>query len=352
MSEHLASLGYRMPAEWEKQSSTWVAWPHNKYDWPNKFKNIPKTFAKIISEISKVQRVDVLIQPSANKKEILEILAKEQSQIRNIFMYKVRTDRAWTRDFAPNFLVNNNLKKKLIPNFQFNAWAKYNNYKNDNQVKIKISEMKQIEIIDIVQKNKKIFLEGGAIDVNGIGSILLTKECLLSKIQQRNPTLNKKNLEKCLYETLGVKNFIWLHKGIVGDDTHGHIDDITRFFDINKIFTAVEKNKKDKNYAALKENLNILQKAKNIYGKKFEIFEIPMPDPIFIENTRVPASYLNFYFANKILLVPIFENKMDDKAIAVFEKKIKNRKIIPINCLDLIWGFGAIHCMTQQEPFI
>jgi len=202
------------------------------------------------------------------------------------------------------------------------------------------------------EKKKKIVLEGGAIDVNGIGSILLTKECLLSKIQQRNPTLNKTHLEKCLYETLDVKNFIWLHKGIIGDDTHGHIDDITRFFDINKIFSAVEKNKKDKNYSVLKENLNILEKSKNIYGKQFEIFEIPMPDPIIIENIRVPASYLNFYFANKIILVPIFESKMDDKAIAVFEKKIKNRKIIPINCLDLIWGFGAIHCMTQQEPFI
>jgi agmatine deiminase len=195
-------------------------------------------------------------------------------------------------------------------------------------------------------------LEGGAIDVNGKGTLIATKECLLSKVQERNPGLSREKLEIILSESLNVKNFIWLNKGIVGDDTHGHIDDITRFFDDDKIFTAIEYQKNDENFSALNENLKILKKSRNHLGKQNTIVEIPMPSPLIIDDTRVPASYLNFYIANKIVLLPIFEDKNDDIAFQILEKHFKDRKIVPINCRDLIWGFGAIHCMTQQEPAI
>ena len=195
-------------------------------------------------------------------------------------------------------------------------------------------------------------LEGGAIDVNGMGSILLTEECLLSKIQQRNIGVNKRMYEKILSDFLNVKNYIWLKKGIKGDDTHGHIDDISRFVDSNTIMTAIENDRKDENYRILKQNYNILKKAKNLDGKKFNIIKIPMPRPIFIQNIRVPASYLNFLICNKIILLPLFNDTNDNKVISIFKKFFKSRKVIGVDCRKLIWGFGAIHCMTLQEPKI
>jgi agmatine deiminase len=356
MNENLASLGYRMPAEWEKQSSTWLAWPHNKNDWPDKFENIPSTFAKITSALSKVQNVDILIQSKAVQKNIKKILIKEKTNLNKVNFHIIKTNRVWTRDTGPIFLVNDHLKKKIMANFHFNAWAKYKDYNFDNNIKPQIAKIKDIELIDvkakIKDKVKDIILEGGAIDVNGKGTLIATKECLLRKVQERNPGLSRKKLEIILSESLNIKNFIWLNKGIVGDDTHGHIDDITRFFEDDKIFTAMEYQKSDENYSALNENLKILKKSRNHLGKQNTIVEIPMPSPLIIDNTRVPASYLNFYIANKIVLLPIFEDKNDDKVFQIFEKYFKNRKIVPINCRDLIWGFGAIHCMTQQEPAI
>jgi len=284
-------------------------------DWPDKFENIPSTFAKIASALSKVQKVDILIQSKAVKKNIKKILIKEKTNLNKVNFHVIKTNRVWTRDTGPIFLVNDLLKKKIMTNFHFNAWAKYKDYNFDNNIKPQIAKIKNIELIDIKAKIKNkvkdIILEGGAIDVNGKGTLIA-----------------------------------------VGDDTHGHIDDITRFFEDDKIFTAMEYKKNDENYSALNENLKILKKSRNHLGKQNTIVEIPMPSPLIIDDTRVPASYLNFYIANKIVLLPIFEDKNDDKAFQILEKHFKDRKIIPINCRDLIWGFGAIHCMTQQEPAI
>ena len=203
-------------------------------------------------------------------------------------------------------------------------------------------------VFDIVIK--RIVLEGGSIDVNGKGSILLTKECLLSKVQERNPGIKKKQYEDLLCKYLNVSNFIWLNKGIIGDDTHGHVDDISRFISKNTILTAVEVNKKSPNYKILNDNLKILKNSKNEIGKKFNIIKVPMPKPIYIKKTIVPASYMNFFIANKIVLLPIFNDKNDSRVISIFKRNFKKRKIVTINCEKLIWGFGAIHCMTQQEP--
>ena len=343
---------FRMPAEWEKQESTLIAWPHNKNDWPGRFENIPDVFAQIISQISKVQKVKILIQHNLVKKNIHPLLRKYRAKLKNIIFITIKTDRVWTRDSGPIYVVNKN--KKILLDWKFNAWAKYKNYKYDNAINKKLNKIKNLELIKpkfkIQKKFKDIVLEGGSIDVNGKGTIITTKECLLSKVQQRNPGLKKKDIESIFNKYLGAKNTIWLNKGIAGDDTHGHIDDIARFIDTNKIFLAYEYNKKDKNFKPLDENYKILNISKDQNGKKITIIKLPMPKPIFIEKTRVPASYLNFYIANKIVLVPVFKDKNDKKVLKIFKRNFRNRKIIPIDCLDLIWGFGAIHCMTQQEP--
>jgi len=350
MSEKLK--GFRMPAEWETQKSVWIAWPYNKKDWPGLYQFIPKVILEIISKISKQQRVNLIL--NKNSKNIKRLI--KSSKIKNIDFHKIKTDRIWLRDSGPIFLTNKRNKKKIILNFMFNGWSKYKNFKNDNRINNYISKFLNLEKINpILKKNKikkKIVMEGGAFDVNGSGSIILTEECLLSKIQERNKNFNKKNYEELFIKYLNIKNFIWLKRGIDGDDTHGHVDDITRFVSKNTIMSAVEVNKKDKNYKTLKENLKILMKSKNEKGKKFKIIKVPMPSAIYIENKRVPASYMNFYICNKKVLLPIFKVKEDNIAIRIFKNYFKNKKIEAIDCSKLIWGFGAIHCMTQQEPKI
>jgi len=344
--------GFRMPAEWETQKSVWIAWPYNKKDWPGLYQFIPKVILEIISKISKQQKVNLII--NKNAKNIKRLI--KSNKIKNIDFHKIKIDRIWLRDSGPIFLTNKRNKKKIILNFMFNGWSKYKNFKNDNRINNYISKFLNLEKINpTLKKNKikkKIVMEGGAFDVNGSGSIILTEECLLSKIQERNKNFNKKNYEELFFKYLNIKNFIWLKRGIYGDDTHGHVDDITRFVSKNTIMSAVEVNKKDKNYKTLKENLKILMKSKNEKGKKFKIIKVPMPSAIYIENKRVPASYMNFYICNKKVLLPIFKVKEDNIAIRIFKNYFKNKKIEAIDCSKLIWGFGAIHCMTQQEPKI
>ena len=344
--------GYRMPAEWEPQKSIWIAWPYNKKDWPGLFNFIPDIIAKIIRVISENQKVDLLIYK--NKQQVLNLLKDYKAKLSNINFHKIETDRIWLRDSGPIFLINKKIKKKVVLNFNFNAWSKYRNFKKDNKVINKISKITKVKTIKpkikFGKNIKSIVMEGGAFDTNGNGSLLLTEECLLSKVQERNKGFKKKDYEYIFSRYLGISNFIWLKKGISGDDTHGHIDDIARFVNKNTIMTAIEKNKKDSNFKKLKQNLKILSKSKNNNKKKFKIIKIPMPSPIFVKKIRVPASYLNFLITNKKVLLPIFNVKEDKVVIKIFKNFFKKKKIIPIDCSKLIWGFGAIHCMTQQEP--
>ena len=357
MIKNFSNLGFRMPGEWEKQDSVWIVWPHNKKDWPGLFKNIPNTIAEIISSISRYQIVNLIVNPNENILKIKKILLCLNTNLKLVKFHKISTNRIWIRDFGPIYLINKIKKKKIFINFKFNGWSRYKNFKKDNKLNDRISKITKVIKYDPkinIKKNieKEIILEGGAIDVNGNGSILLTKECLLSKVQQRNPGVKKIMYEKILSNLLNVKNFIWLDKGIKGDDTHGHIDDITRFVSSNTIMTATEKNKKDRNYKILKNNLNTLKKVRDINGKKFKLIKIPMPKPIYIKRTRVPASYLNFLICNKIVLLPLFNDTNDNKVLKIFKNFFKKRKIIGIDCSSLIWGFGAIHCMTQNEPSV
>ena len=336
----------RMPAEWEEQKSTWIAWPHNKKDWPNKFDFIPEIFAEIISHISKGQKVNILIENNVLKKRAILILKNFKVNFSNIRFSLCKTDRAWLRDSFPIFVKNKN--KKILLNWKFNSWAKYKNFKKDNSIINKVKKVLKLQSISPVFNGRKVVLEGGAIDVNGKGTLITTEECLLSKIQQRNSGFKKHDYEKIFFNYFGIRKIIWLKRGIVGDDTHGHIDDLARFVSENTIFLAYERNKKDVNYKILRNNFRILKKLDDF--KKLKIIKIPMPEAKYIEGTRVPASYLNFYIANKVILVPTFNDKKDKLVLKMFRKHFKSRKVVPIDCSILIWGFGAIHCMTQQEP--
>ena len=347
---------FRMPAEWEPQKSVWMSWPHNKNDWPGLFEKIPNVVGKIIKYLTKHQKVDLLINNTKSIGTTRIYLKKIGCNISNIKFHKLKTDRLWLRDSGPIFLVNKKKRKKIMLDFKFNAWSKYKNFKNDNKINSLISKYLNIKSILPKKVNSKKFvrvvMEGGAFDNNGSGSILLTKECLLSRKQERNKGFKKIDYENLFSKYLNAKNFIWLNKGIVGDDTHGHIDDIARFVSKSTIMIAVEKSRSDKNYKALKENLKILRNSYDENGKKFKILKIPMPSPVVIDKTRVPASYLNFFISNKTVLVPVFNVKEDKKVLKMFRKFFTNRKVVGIDCSDLIWGFGAIHCMTQQEPKI
>ena len=347
MLKNRKDLNYRMPAEWEKQKSTWIAWPHNKKDWPNKFKFIPIVFCEIISRISHQQKVNILIERKSIKKKIYLLLKDYSININNIKFRVCKTNRVWLRDSFPIFVKSKSNKKVLI-NWGFNGWAKYKDFNYDNKICNKIKKFLGLQTVTPIINNKRIILEGGSIDVNGKGILLTTRECLLSNIQARNLGLKKREYEFIFKKYLGIKKVVWLNKGIKGDDTHGHIDDFARFVSEKKIFLASESSKKNINYKSLKENYQIIKKS--IKTKKFKIIKIPMPKAKYINGVRVPATYLNFYIANKIVLVPIFNDKKDKIVIRIFKKHFKNRKIIPIDCSLLIWGFGAIHCMTQQEP--
>ena len=347
---------FRMPAEWEPQKSVWISWPHNKNDWPGMFEKIPNVVGKIIKYLANHQRIDLLVNTNKSMDEARKKLKRTGCKLSNIKFHKIKTDRLWLRDSGPIFLINKKTRKKIMLNFKFTAWSKYKNFRNDNKINYQIS--KYLNIKSILPKKinskkfEKVVMEGGAFDTNGSGSILLTKECLLSSKQERNKGFKKSDYESLFSKYLNTKNFIWLNKGIVGDDTHGHIDDIARFVSKTTIMIADENNKSDKNYKSLKENIKILRKSYDENGKKFKIIKIPMPSPIFIQKTRVPASYLNFFISNKTVLVPIFNVKEDKKVLRIFRKFFTKRKVIAVDCSDLIWGFGAIHCMTQQEPII
>ena len=339
---------FRMPAEWEKQQSTLIGWPYNKDDWPDKFKNIPEVFAKIVSKITEAQKVNLLIKDSKSKNLIKKLLMKNNTKLLNVKFIICKTDRVWMRDTGPIF-VKNKKNKNIFLNWKFNGWAKYKNYRADGKVNLRIKNHYKGNIITPRFKKRLIVLEGGSIDVNGKGLLITTKECLLSKIQQRNSFLKVKDYNQIFQKFFGIKKVIWLNKGIEGDDTHGHVDDIARFVTSNKVFLAYENDKKDKNYKNLVENFKILKRVR-VNSSRLKIKKIPMPKAIYIDNVRVPASYLNFYILNKFVLLPTFNDPKDKIVIKIFKKEFSNRKIIPIDCSELIWGLGAIHCLTQQEP--
>jgi agmatine deiminase len=357
-AKHLpAAHGYRMPAEWEPHESTWLAWPHCRADWPGKFEPIPWVYAEIVRNLARHERVDLIVNDASWEKRASAVLEKAGALSSNVFFHRWRTDRVWTRDSGCIFLTPSDEHAEaglLALHFQFNAWAKYPNYRHDEENGARMATAAGARVIEPLSGRRRVVLEGGSIEVNGCGTMLTTEECLLSAIQQRNPSTDREAYEQLFADYFGVQSVIWLDSGIAGDDTHGHVDDITRFVAPNTVVTMIEQNEQSENYAALHANLGRLKNARtfsgNSDGQKLEIVEIPMPRPIVFEGRQLPASYANFYIANGTVLVPVFNDPNDRIALNTLAELFPSREIVPMYCGDLIWGFGALHCMTQQQP--
>jgi agmatine deiminase len=328
---------FRMPAEWERHEATWIAWPHNQEDWPGRFEPIPWVYGEIVRKLSQVERVRILMQSDEVEYNARNVLEKCGVQWEAIEFYPMETDRVWARDFAPLFVRNG--REVAAVKWRFNGWAKYENHVRD--------EAAGLAIPKLVSKDwwePGIVLEGGSVDVNGQGLLLTTEECLLSPVQARNPELSIGQIEAALSDYLGIDRVLWLRNGIAGDDTHGHIDDLARFTDPETVVIVSENDRSDPNFEPLLENLNLLRQF------PVRVRQLPMPAPLYFDGVRLPASYANFYVANQMVLVPTFNDPNDRIALNVLAECFPGRKVVGINCVELIWGLGTLHCMTQQQP--
>jgi agmatine deiminase len=360
MSDTPRALGYRMPAEWAPHAATWIAWPHNSEDWPGKFQPIPWVYAEIVRHLARVEDVHILANNEVEAKRARRILLRAGANLARVHFHLWRTDRVWLRDSGPIFLIRaeqsrvekdtNALAKMALTNWKFNAWAKYDNWRLDDQIPGRVAKLYAMQQWQPEIEGTRIVLEGGSIDVNGAGALLTTEECLLSDVQQRNPGISRAQLEKCFANYLGIAQVIWLNRGIAGDDTHGHIDDIARFTDERTILAVVEPNLHDENHLPLEENLERLHAARTRDSKPFRIVKLPLPAPVVFEGQRLPASYANFYIANGLVLVPTFNDPNDRIALNTIAECFPRHEVVGIYCGDFIWGLGAIHCATQQEP--
>jgi agmatine deiminase len=332
-----------MPAEWDRHEATWLAWPHETSDWPGKFATVPWVYAEIIRHLSRVEKVRILVNDGEAQHKASRILKKSGADLNAVEFFTIPTDRSWTRDFCPIFVRDTNGAPVLL-NWKFNGWAKYSNYERDDAVAAKLQEPLGFETRTPEWKGQRIVLEGGSIDVNGAGAILTTEECLLSDVQARNPGLTRTDMEAIFKEYLGAGHTIWLRNGIAGDDTHGHVDDLARFTDTDTIVIASEPDPAELNYEPLRENLALLRET------RFRIETLPMAEPVFFDGQRLPASYANFYVANKVVLAPTFNDANDRVALNKLAELFPGREIVGIAATDLVLGLGTLHCMTQQQP--
>ena len=341
-------LVFAMPAEWEGHDATWLSWPYDPDTFPNRVQKVEGTYLEIIMALHKSEAVNLLVRDQDTKRKVDELLEQRGIAHNRINFYVWDYADVWFRDFGPTFLVQRGNRQLAMVHWIFNAWGnKYKELIKDGQIPLMINQEMRIPYF-----RPEIVLEGGSIDVNGKGSLLTTEQCLLG--ENRNPHLSRKEIEKYLMDYLGVNNVIWLKSGIEGDDTDGHIDDIARFVNPHTIVCAFEENEEDPNFPILKENWDILSKSKDQDGKKFQVIRMPMPPTIYDsvrdENLRIPSSYLNFYIANKVVLAPIFGHENDKVALKILGKAFPGRKVVGINCSDLVYGQGTIHCITQQQP--
>ena len=343
------ALGYLMPAEWEPHAATWLAWPHEKTDWPGKFAPIPWVYADIVRHLSQVERVRILVENADAERAVHSILKKAGANLSAVEFFRVPTNRGWIRDFGP-ILVRNEQGEPAATNWHFNAWAKYDDWKKDDAANDRLAAKLKWKQWRPEFRGRRVVLEGGSIDVNGYGTLLTTEECLLSPVQARNPNVSRKELEELFRDYLGIMHVLWLKNGIVGDDTHGHVDDLARFVNPTKVVTVVEEDPSEANYEPLQENLALLREMKDQDARPLRVETLPMPAPVYFDGQRLPASYANFYIANQIVLAPTFNDPNDALALTKLADLFPGRKVIGIACLDLVLGLGTIHCMTQQEP--
>lgn len=371
-----------MPAEWEPHAATWLAWPHYKLDWPGKFEPIRWVYAEIIRNLSRHELVELIVKDTAAEKLARKTLQLANAWNKNVRFHRWPTNRVWTRDSGCAFVrqcgadssaraasgtsgtqssqpVAKVATRAGQPSlgfaaikWHFNGWAKYPNWQHDEKIGSRMADTAGVAEVQPIFDKKRVVLEGGSIEVNGSGSLITTEECLLSRVQRRNPGMKKQDYETIFAQYLGAGNVIWLGAGIIGDDTHGHVDDITRFVSPDTVVTCVDADPSSENYEALRENIRRLRDATTEDGKPLVTIDLPMPAPVYFEGRRLPASYANFYIANGIVLAPVFNDPNDRVALDILADVFPDRDIVPIYCGDVIWGFGAIHCMTQQQPAV
>jgi agmatine deiminase len=338
-----------MPAEWEAHEATWIAWPHHRTDWPGKVPTIPWVYAEIVRHLHYSEHVRILVNDSQAEKRARQVLRCVKLDMSRVEFFPFATNRVWTRDYGPLF-VRDNSGTVAITDWKFNGWAKYPNWQEDDAVPGRIQAALGLRSWQPELDQRRVVLEGGSIEVNGAGLLLTTEECLLDPVQARNPGLPRHELERILGDYLGIQKVLWLGRGIAGDDTHGHVDDLARFVGPATVVTAVEEDADDANYEPLQENLRQLRGMTDQHGKPLEIISLPMPEPVWFRGQRLPASYANFYIANDRVLVPTFNDRSDRRALGILADLFPGRTVVGIHAVDLVWGLGTLHCLTQQQP--
>lgn len=352
-TETPAALGFSMPAEWERHEATWLGWPHNETDWPDKIDTIRWVYGEIVRKISPGEIVRILVNNRAQEKLARTYLTRAGCDLKNVQFVIHPTNRGWTRDSGPIFVRRRAGRKSetAIVHFHFNAWAKYNDWQMDRRVPETAAKLLRKRLFNAERDGKDFVIEGGGIDVNGRGTLLTTEECYLDpKVQVRNPGLGRAEIDDTLRKFLGVTNILWLVAGPVGDDTHGHIDDICRFVNPNTVVLIKENNRKDINYRPLAENWERIQDLRLEDGSKPHVVALPMPAPVYFDGYRLPASYANFYISNAAVIVPTFNDPNDRIALGTLAELFPDRPVVGIHAVDLVLGFGSLHCLTQQQP--
>ncbi len=346
------SLGFRMPAEWEPHEATWIGWPHNTTDWPGKFGAIPWVYGEMVRRLVLGETVRILVNSKAHETAARRVLTKVGTDPARIEFFRFPTNRGWTRDFGPMFLRRDGPPVEIaIARFHFSAWAKYPDWQKDDKIPELAARRLKLRRFEPTVRGRPVVLEGGSIDVNGCGTVITTEECLLDPdVQSRNPGLTRQEIEAVLRDYLSATNVVWLGKGIAGDDTHGHVDDCCRFVGPRTIALCGETDPHDANYRPLAENRERLEGSRVEDGSKLEVIELPMPAPLHFNGQRLPASYANFYVANAAVLVPTFNDPNDRVALGILSELFADRPVIGIHAVDLVWGLGTLHCLTQQQP--
>ena len=341
------ALGYSMPAEWARHRATWLSWPHNRETWPVALENVREVWIQMVCALAPHEQLYLLVNDGAAERDVATRLEQAGAAMTNVTLLQIATVDVWMRDYGPTFITRNSADQPLACNdWIFNGWGgKYKAYERDDQVARAMTSLLKIPVFE-----HDLVLEGGSIEVNGAGACLTTEQCLLNK--NRNPHLSRGQIEQRLKDSLGVRHLIWLGDGIAGDDTDGHIDDIARFVDPTTVACVVESDPKDDNYAALQENLERLQGATDQNGNRLSVAILPCPGAVYHEGARLPASYANFYIANDVVLVPVFNDPNDTQALGILQDLFPRRTIVGIRCDEVVAGLGAIHCVTQQEPAI
>jgi agmatine deiminase len=341
-----AKQGFHFPAEWARHTATWLSWPHKEESWPGKIATIYKPYCEFIRILTEGELVRINVADEKMKAFAVKQLQLTGVDLNKVKFFKFPTNDAWCRDHGPAFLTNPATKEKVIVDWDYNAWGnKYPPYDLDDVIPTKIAKHFNLPVY-----HPGIVMEGGSVDFNGKGTLITSKACLLNK--NRNPHLNQQQIESYMHNYYGVEQVLWVNEGIVGDDTDGHIDDTVRFVNEDTVVTVIEENKTDENYHILQENLQTLKAMRLLNGKQLNIIELPMPEPVYYDGQRLPASYANFYIANSAVIMPTYRSKNDGRALDILQLCFPERKVVGIDSTDIIWGLGSFHCLSQQEPAV